>query len=90
MQASDMILGLLIIILCGWAVMISVQQNALSTSLQALEVRQVAQGILVSPERCPELAGHSVVKATSLREKEYLTTVGFDADRNQAYFCFYE
>ena len=90
MQASDIILGLLIIMLVGWTVMLSVQQQGLNLSMQALEAKQVAQGIQISPDKCSYLAGLSLVKGPSLEEKEYFTTVGFDSDKNQTYFCFYE
>lgn len=90
MQASDIILGLLIIFLVGWTVMLAVQQHALNTSLQALEAKQVAQGIQMSPQKCSPMQGQVLVDATEITEKEYITTVGFDADRNQIYFCFYE
>lgn len=90
MQASDVILGLLIILLAGWTVMIVVQQQALSLSLQGLEARQNAQGIQVSPERCARLEGKTIVRATQIQEKEYFTTVGFSPDQNQIYLCFYE
>ena len=90
MQAGDIILGLLIIMLTGWMVLLAVQQQSLNVSLQALEAKQVAQGILVSPDKCAALEGKSLVRATEFREKEYLTTVGFSKDQNQVFFCFYE
>lgn len=90
MQASDLILGLLIILLVGWTIMIAVQQQAMVVDLLALEAKQVAEGFQVSPEKCGALPQYSLVKATKITEKEYLTTVGFDADLNQMYFCFYE
>jgi len=90
MQASDLILGLLIIMLVGWTIMIAVQQQALIVDLRALEAKQVAEGFQVSPEKCKALQGHSLVKAVNIAEKEYFTTVGFDKDLNQMYFCFYE
>ena len=90
MQAADIILGLLIILVVGWTIMLAVQQHSLGASLKALEAKQVAQGIQISPEKCTPMPGHSLVKATRIKEKEYLTTVGFDADMNQVYFCFYE
>ena len=89
MQASDIILGLLIILLVGWAIMISIQQQSFSLGLQALEAKQTAQGIQVSPERCSPVVGKALVKATGMGEGEYLTRVGFDNDLNQLYFCFY-
>ncbi len=90
MQASDIILGLLIIMLTGWSVMLAVQQHGLSVGLQALESKQVAQGIQISPEKCAYLPGKALVKAPNLAEAEYFTTYGFDLDQNQAYVCFYE
>ena len=90
MQASDIILGLLIILLVGWNVMLAVQQNVLSSNITALEAKKVAQGIQISPGKCPEMSGYVLATGTELSEKEYLTTVGFDPDRNQAYFCFYQ
>ncbi len=90
MELSDIILGLLIILLVGWTVMLAVQQQALLVSMQGLEAKQTAQGIQMSPEKCSAASGKSLVKATEITEKEYFTTVGFDADRNQVYFCFYE
>ena len=90
MQASDIILGLLIIFLVGWTVILAVQQHGLNASLRTLEAKQVAQGIQMSPEKCGAIQGYDIVKATKITEKEYVTTVGFDADRNQVYFCFYE
>jgi len=90
MQATDMILGLLIIFLLGWTVMLAVQQQALFLSMQALEARQNAQGIQVSPEACSQLPGKSLVRATGIKEKEYFTTIGFNPDQNQIYLCFYE
>ena len=90
MQASDMILGLLIILLTGWTMMLAVQQHGLSVSLQSLEAKQVAQGIQISPSKCRQLPNQTVVKATEVVEGEYLTTVGFDPDQNQVYFCFYD
>ncbi len=90
MEPSDIILGLLIILLVGWTVMLAVQQQGLFLGLQALEAKQVAQGIQMSPEKCSAVSGKSLAKATEITEKEYFTTVGFDADRNQVYFCFYE
>lgn len=89
MQASDMILGLLIILLTGWTVMLAVQQHGLSVSLQSLEAKQVAQGIQFSPNKCRQLPNQTLVKATEIQEEDYFTTVGFDPDQNQVYFCFY-
>ena len=90
MQATDMILGLLIMLLLGWTVMMAVQQQALSLNMQALEARQNAQGIQISPERCGQIPGKAIVRATELLEKDYFTTVGFNQDQNQIYLCFYE
>jgi len=90
MQASDIILGLLIILLVGWVVILSVQIQGLDLDLQSLEAKQVAQGIQVSPDKCSQMPGYRLVKGTQIVEKEYLTTVGFNPDQNQVYFCFYE
>jgi len=90
MQASDIILGLLIIFLVGWTIIIAVQQQAIASDLRALEAKQVAQGIQMSPEKCPERPGQRLVRGTELEEEQYLTTVGFDSNRSQVYFCFYE
>ena len=90
MQASDMILGLLLIVVLGWIVMLAVQQAGLNIGLQALEAKQVAQGIQISPDKCGSVEGKTLVLATEITEKEYFTTVGFDRERNQVYFCFYE
>jgi len=90
MQAADIILGLLIIILVGWTVMQQVQQQALWLTIQGLEAKQVAQGIQISPNKCQWFSDRTLVKATEIEENEYLTTVGFDIDLNQIYFCFYE
>ncbi len=85
-----MILGLLIIMAVGWIVMLTVQQQGFGLDLRALEAKQVAQGIQISPAKCRQLQGLSLVEATALEEKEYVTTVGFEPDLNQTYFCFYE
>ena len=85
-----MILGLLLIFLLGWTVMLAVQQTALNASVQALEARQVAQGIQISPEKCGNLEGHRLVMATEITEKEYIITTGYDEEIKQVYFCFYE
>jgi hypothetical protein len=90
MQASDMILGLLIVVILGWTLMLAVQFAGLNAGLQALEAKQVAQGIQISPEKCGEVWGKTLVLATEIEEKEYFTTVGFDSERKQVYFCFYE
>lgn len=90
MQIPDIILGLLIILLVGWIILISVQQQGMRLDIQALEAKQVAQGIQVSPSKCQPLQELQLVKATDIVEKEYFTTVGFDADQNQTYFCFYQ
>jgi hypothetical protein len=90
MQATDMILGLLIMLLVGWTVMLAVQQQALSLDMQALEARQNAQGIQISPEACNPVQGKSIVRATDITEREYFTTVGFNPDQNQIYLCFYQ
>jgi len=90
MQASDIILGLLIILLVGWTLMLAVQQTALSNSLSALEAKQVAQGIQISPDKCRQMADYTLVAGPELSGKEYLTTAGFDQDQNQVFFCFYE
>ncbi len=85
-----MILGLLLIVVLGWTVMLAVQQAGLSVGLRALEAKQVAQGIQISPAKCSEIEGKMLVLATEITEKEYYTATGFDADVNQVYFCFYE
>ncbi len=85
-----MILGLLIMLLVGWTIMMAVQQQALGLGLQALEAKQNAQGIQISPERCDPVQGKDLVRATDIAEKEYFTTVGFNSDQNQIFLCFYE
>lgn len=90
MEPSDIILGLLIILLVGWTVMLAVQQQGLSLGLQALEAKQTAQGIQISPDKCGQVQGRALAKGPEISEKEYFTTVGFDPDMNQVYFCFYE
>jgi len=90
MEVSDIILGLLIMLVLGWIVMLAVQQQGISIGLQALEAKQVAQGIQVSPDSCGQVQGMALVMATNIVEKDYFTTVGFDPDRNQIYFCFYQ
>jgi len=90
MQASDIILGLLIIMLTGWTVMLAVQQQALGVGLQALEIKQVAEGVQISPEACQAVQGKTIVKAPDLAEKDYFITIGFDTNNSQTYFCFYE
>ncbi|MBN2067146.1 MAG: hypothetical protein JW744_01620 [Candidatus Diapherotrites archaeon] len=90
MEVSDIILGLLIILLVGWTMMVAIEQRSMKVELNALSVKQRAQGVNVSPEGCRQLAGYSLVSASQLQEKDYFTTVGFDPDSNQAYLCFYE
>ncbi len=90
MQVSDMILGLLLIFLLGWTVMLAVQQTGLTVAVGALEAKQVAQGIQISPEKCGVLDEHNLVLATDIIEKEYTITTGYDNEINQIYFCFYE
>ncbi len=90
MQTSDVILGLLIILLVGWTMLIAIEQRGVRVSLNALSVMQAGQAIRVSPEKCKQVAGHRLVKAAELRQEEYYTTVGFDTDLNQSFFCFYE
>lgn len=90
MRGSDLVLGLLIILLLGWIMLVAVQQHSISVGLQALEAKQVAQGIQLSPDKCAPLSSHSLVKASDLEEKQYITTVGFDSEQKQVYFCFYE
>ncbi len=90
MQVADIILGLLIILLTAWAVMMAVQLHSVNLSLQALEAKQVAQGIQISPNKCNAMQEYRLADATEIVEGQYLTTVGFDHDRNQVYFCFYE
>ncbi len=87
---SDMILGLLLIFLLGWTVMLAVQQTGLNASVQALEAKQVAQGIQISPEKCGTMEGYNLVVATEITEKEYIITTGYDKEITQVYFCFYE
>ena len=90
MQVSDMILGLLLIFLLGWTVMLAVQQTGLNVAVKALEAKQVAQGIQISPEKCGTMEGHNLVLATEITEKEYIITTGYDEEISQVYFCFYE
>ena len=90
MQVSDLILGLLIILVLGWTMMIAVEQRGMAVSVNVLNLKQSAQAVLVSPEKCGQLSGYQLVKANELSEKEYYTTAGFDRDTNRAFFCFYE
>jgi hypothetical protein len=90
MQVSDIILGLLIILVLGWTMMIAVEQKGMTVSINALNLKQSAQAVLISPEKCNPVAGHKLVKANELAGKEYYTTAGFDHDTNRAFFCFYE
>ena len=90
MQASDLILGMLIIFLLGWTVMLAVGQRGLDVAVNAISVRQASGSVLFSPNYCKQVAGYALVMATSLQEKEYLTTVGFNHDTNQSFLCFYE
>jgi len=89
MQASDMILGLLIIFLCGWAVMLAVGQKALEFSVNALDAKQASEAVIVSPAYCGQVAGYALVRAPELAEKEYYTTAGFNRDVNRAFICLY-
>ena len=70
--------------------MLAVQQAGLNASVQALEAKQVAQGIQISPEKCGVLEGRNLVLATDIIEKEYIITTGYDEEITQVYFCFYE
>ncbi len=90
MQVSDIILGLLIMLLVGWTMMIAIEQRSLNVEINALGIKQDAQAILISPENCQQLEGYSLVQASQLGEKEYFTTVGFDRDQNHVFFCFYQ
>ncbi|MCX6799167.1 MAG: hypothetical protein NTW59_03665 [Candidatus Diapherotrites archaeon] len=90
MQTSDLILGLLIILLCGWVVMLSVNQSGLAVSVNALNIKQSSQSVLVSPNYCKQIADYSLVRAADLREKEYFMTAGFNSDTNRVFLCLYE
>jgi len=89
MQASDMILGLLIIFLCGWAVMLAVGQRSLEFSVNSLDAKQASQAVIVSPQYCKQVAGYALVSAPDLRETEYFTTAGFNKDVNRVFLCLY-
>ena len=90
MQASDMILGLLIIFLCGWTVMLAVGQRSLEFSVNALDAKQASQAVIVSPAYCKQVAGYALVRPPDLREKEYFTTAGFNNDTNRVFLCLYQ
>ena len=90
MQVSDIILGLLIILLVGWTMLLAIEQRGMTVSLRALELQQSGQALGASPDKCHQLAGYTLIQPRNFNEKEYYTTVGFDPDLNQSFFCFYE
>lgn len=49
---------------------------------------QGAQAVLVSPEKCAQVAGHGLIKANELLQKEYYTTVGFNRNVNRVFSAF--
>lgn len=90
MNVSDVVIGIVLMLVLFWNIMIVVEQRDMATTIAAVSFAQ-QNLILFSPSNlCSPISGYSLVPGQNIEAKEYLITAGIVPDTNQHYFCFYE
>lgn len=90
MDATDIVIGIVLIAVLAWVSIIALNQNANQTAIADLYARTALNRTLIShPDVCPEQIGFELVGPDSISREQYFVSSGY-TDFNQSYFCFYK
>ena len=90
MDATDFVLGIILIAILAWISLIALNQIVMQNSITDAYLQAVLNKPLISLEDvCPEQSGFELVKPNSLEIEPFHVLVGVN-DFNQTWFCFYK
>ena len=90
MDATDIVIGVILIAVLVWVSIIALNQGASNAALTDLYAKTALNKTLIShPDVCPDQLGFELVGPDSISREQYFVSSGY-TDFNQSYFCFYK
>ncbi|MDP6671092.1 MAG: hypothetical protein QGI60_04735 [archaeon] len=90
MDATDIVIGVILIAALAWVSIIALNQGANNATFADLYTKTALNKTLIShPDVCPEQIGFELVGSDNISREQYFISSGY-TDFNQSFFCFYK
>jgi|TARA_B100002003_G_C13973599_1_gene471081 hypothetical protein len=90
MDATDIVIGVILMGVLVWVSIIALNQGSSNTALADLYTKTALNKTLIShPDVCPDQLGFELIGPDNISREQYFVSSGY-TDFNQSYFCFYK